>query len=395
MKGSNFNIGLVTGVLITVGVLAIVGLSTLQANAALRLASPDVGASASPTDQLPRLGEVAFKGLVEQINADSYIVSGMTFRIDMQTLITPGLVLGDEVKVKALLLPDQTRYALSIGKIDKPGSVSEPKFEFYGIVESMGSPNWMISGEVVQVDATTMVDAGVDIGSLVEVEGRLVNGGLLASKIHLEDDSDDDSSENEMTRAEFKGIIESISGGVYVIGGRTVHTDASTEIKGMLAVGDMVEVEAFLKTDGSYLAHEIEKEDDFDDDDFEMKDGKLEFTGTVDSITGNIWIIAGYTIMVGPGTEIEGNPQPGDLVKVEAFLQADGVTYLAHEIEFEDDDMHEDDSDNDDDRDDDRDDDHDDDDDEDENDDRHDDDHDDRNDDHDDDDDDDDDKHKD
>lgn len=375
MRGNKFNIGLIAGVLITIGVLAVVGLSTLRANAALRLASPDVGATASLTSQMPKLGEVTFKGFVEQINADSYVVSGMTFRVDMQTLITPGLVLGDEVKVKALLLPDQTRYALSIEKIDKAGSVSEPKFEFYGIVESMGSPNWMISGEAVQVDAATVVDAGVAVGSLVEVEGRLVNGGLLASKIHLEDDSDNDSME-KMNKVEFEGMIESISDGVYVIGGKTVHTDASTEIKGMLAVGDMVKVEAFLQTDGSYLAHEIEieKEDDFDgdDDDFEMKDGKLEFTGMVDSINGDVWIIAGYTIMVGPGTEIEGNPQPGDQVKVEAFLQADGVTYLAHEIESEDDDMHEDDSDSDDDRDDDHDDD-----DEDEDDDHHDDDHDD------------------
>jgi hypothetical protein len=346
MRENKFNTGLLVGVVITIGVLAIVGLLTLRANAAMRSSSPDAGTSL--VSGMPELGEVTFKGIVEQINVDSYVISGLIFRFDMQTMITPGLAPGDLVKVKALLLPDQTRYALSIQLIESKESSIDPEFEFYGIVESTDSAGWVISGEMVQVTAETMIDPGVVVGSLVEVEGRIIEGSLVAGKIHLEDQDrdDDDGSKDKMNEVEFKGLIESINADVYMIAGKTVNTDASTEIKGMPAVGDLVKVHATLQADGGYLAREIEKEDaeddeaDDDKEDADPKLNKVKFKGTLESINGSTWVVAGHSILVGLETKIKGDPQPGDLVEVEAFLQTDGVTYLAHEIEVEDDEMH-------------------------------------------------------
>ncbi|GEM_PF-5283082 len=55
----------------------------------------------------------------------------------------------------------------------------------------------------------------------------------------------------------------------------------------------------------------------------ETPGAKVEFTGTVESMDGDTWIIDGQTIIV-TNAEIKGNIQVGDTVKVEAYLQADG-----------------------------------------------------------------------
>ena len=68
---------------------------------------------------------------------------------------------------------------------------------------------------------------------------------------------------------------------------------------------------------------------------------ELEFTGEVQSVSAGEWMIADLSFIVQPQTEVKGNPQVGDQVKVHASLTADGAL-LAREIEpaenFEEDD---------------------------------------------------------
>lgn len=322
----------------------------------------------------PELGVIEFKGVVESIQAETYTVSGIDFRYDTLTVISDSPAVGDSVKVKAILLPDLTSYALKIEKMDS--MISTPKFEFNGIVEAMDADQWTVSGQQVSVDMA-MIDSGIAVGSLVEVEGYIEGGVMVAETVKRKGDI----SAPGGTKIEFYGTIDSINGDVYMISGNTVNTDATTEIKGMPAVGDLVKVEGLLNADGTYLAYEIkpavdpykESEDDKDDD----EDEEFKFTGQVESISASLWEIGGMSFIVDAFTEIEGSPVVGDMVKVEAFVQNDG-TYLAHEIELED--HHDDvDDDRDDDKDDDPYEDHDDDmhdDDDDEKDDDHDDDHD-------------------
>lgn len=319
----------------------------------------------------PELGVLQFKGVVEVIGAESYTISGLEFRTDPLTIISGEPIIGDSVKVKAFMLPDSTLYALKIEKVDKV--LTTAKFEFDGFVETMDSGVWLISGQQVTVDMDTMVDPDIAVGSLVEVEGYVDAGVLIAKEITLQSDLSDEES----VKVEFYGEIESITSGVYVVNGLTVNTDENTEIKGDLMVGDLVKVEGWLNADGTVLAHEIKlafavkgpSDDNGEDDDHEEDEVKM--TGLVESISETMWVIAGTSFLVDDSTKIEGTPEIGDMVKVEAFIQSDG-TYLAKEIELEDDDQNDMDDDKDDDMDDD---DHEDDDDDDDEDDDFDDDH--------------------
>ncbi|MBL8097340.1 MAG: hypothetical protein JNL73_24385 [Anaerolineales bacterium] len=59
--------------------------------------------------------------------------------------------------------------------------------------------------------------------------------------------------------AELLGTIESIDGNILVVSGRTVVTDAQTEIAFELRIGLIVKVQGTLQSDGSILAREIKE----------------------------------------------------------------------------------------------------------------------------------------
>ncbi|MGQ0601571.1 MAG: DUF5666 domain-containing protein [Anaerolineales bacterium] len=59
---------------------------------------------------------------------------------------------------------------------------------------------------------------------------------------------------------------------------------------------------------------------------------EAEFTGTLIAIDGNMWTVNGIRVTITAQTEIKGNPQVGDTVKVHGAPQSDG-SVIAREIE--------------------------------------------------------------
>lgn len=212
-----------------------------------------------------QLGEVKFNGEISEISTNSVTVEGVVFRTDAQTSLPQGLSAGKTVKVQALLLPDGSRYALSLSLDDSPDSANE--FEFYGTVQAIDSASWMIADQLIKIDGVTQIDAGIVVGDTVKVEGTLQDGSLLANKIEKDSSLSPESSETPAPagqEVEISGLLQAINGGIYVVGGVEYHTNSATEIKGVLVVGDFVKVHASLQADGTYLAREIEKSDDDD-----------------------------------------------------------------------------------------------------------------------------------
>lgn len=258
MKTEKRNILFIFSTLVVLGSLILSACAT-PALAALTEAEQKTATQASKL----QLGEVKFSGAISEISATSVTVEGVVFRVDAQTQLAQGLSAGQPVKVQALLLPDGSRYALSVSLNDSPTSDNE--FEFYGTVQAIDSASWMIADQLVKIDGVTQIDAGIVVGDVVKVEGFLQDGSLLANKIEKDGDSDPVSTETAVApgdKVEVTGTLEAINGEVYVVGGINYLTNSSTEIKGTLAVGDVVKVHASLQADGTYLAHEIEKSDD-------------------------------------------------------------------------------------------------------------------------------------
>ncbi|HWR66549.1 MAG TPA: DUF5666 domain-containing protein [Bellilinea sp.] len=349
MKGTQKKLLMSAAVLALAGVIVLAGNAVQSAKAAFNV--PFSTNQQINTNGAPELGVVELKGTVDAIGVDSYTVSGLTFRFDTLTIISGAPAVGDSVEVKALTLPDLTRYALKIETMDTV--ITTPEFEFFGLVEAMSAGMWTISSEQVQVDLTTVVDPGIEAGALVEVKGTVVAGQMLADSIELKESMPGDVG----TEIELFGTVETITGAVYMIGGKTVNTDASTEFVGAVVVGSFVKVHATLNADGTYLAREIklisavvvtpgddDDQDDDDQDDHDQDDQgededeqEIKITGVLESMVAGLWVVDGIEFVVDDTTKIEGDPQVGDTVKVEAHVQSDG-TNLAHEIELEDDD---------------------------------------------------------
>ena len=183
----------------------------------------------------------------------------------------------------------------------------------------------------------------------------------------------------EQSASEFEvtGALVSFDGTTIVVTGPdgdvTAAVDPGAEIKGDPQPGDAVKVEGAVLDGSGFVAHEIkpacepaedssgdQSDDSSGSDDssegdassqgdvipcpfgentqakFEQEDNEFEVTGTLVSFDGSTVVVTGpdgdVTAALDPGAEIEGDPQPGDAVKVEGAVLEDG-SLVAREIE--------------------------------------------------------------
>jgi len=150
--------------------------------------------------------------------------------------------------------------------------------EFDGPVEEVGASSLKVAGHVVLVNADTKIKRGdqtigladVKVGERAEVQARVQpDASLLAIKIKIEDDQNNDDQNDEQGQVDFSGHIDSINAPALVVSGRKVVTNSSTRIRrgdktvtlADLKVGDKVEVEGTKQADNSVLASKIKVED--------------------------------------------------------------------------------------------------------------------------------------
>src|SRR3990172_7697772 len=158
----------------------------------------------------------------------------------------------------------------------------------------------------------------------------------------------------------FNGVIESIDGNQWTIGGQTVSVDPSVVKDGTFAVGDTVKVEGIVAEDGSISvtsvetpssddlaeseaeaedeveAPEVEETPDAEDSEEIASDDENEETfGTVDAISADSITIDGQTYPIANGAEFKDEILAGSFVKVHFMVNEDGSLSIT-EIELAD-----------------------------------------------------------
>jgi hypothetical protein len=145
--------------------------------------------------------------------------------------------------------------------------------ELSGKVESVGRGQLVVAGKTIIVNGGTRILDGknmtlalsdIKMGDSVDVEGTAQpDGSILASKIKLDADSHGGTGQ----QVEFHGKVTSVGAGQLVVAGKTVLVDTSTRILGGknktlaladIKMGDSVDVEGSLQSNGSILASKIE-----------------------------------------------------------------------------------------------------------------------------------------
>lgn len=210
--------------------------------------------------------------------------------------------------------------------------------EFTGVVDSIATDQWVVSGQVLLLTPQTVLDGSISVGSTVKVYATVTaDGAVTADKIELPI-SESSTAVAESTPGsfddsgdEFTGIVEGISAESWQVSGQTFAFTAQTEVKDNIVVGDLVKIHFLTNPDGTMTATEIELAIAETPDTESSLD--KEFTGKVEAFSPESWTVNGLVFLVTPQTEIKDAIFLGDVVKVHYFANPDG-SFTAGEIEL-------------------------------------------------------------
>jgi len=225
--------------------------------------------------------------------------------------------------------------------------------EVTGNITGLGSDYLVVQGYTIYVDAGTeffgysgsiVTFSFFQLNDLVQVKANLRNDGTyLATRVKAEDNG---GNENEV---ELTGYVTEVGTSSFVINGTTFFVDVNTEYRGrhgnsfsfeQIQVGLLLEVKAFVQTNGDLLAVRVKTEDDEN----HHHQGELGLTGLIESLTANSLTVAQKEFFVNAQTVVlDDNRMPisfsdlnvGDRVEVKAFRQVDS-SFLAVRIKLED-----------------------------------------------------------
>jgi len=273
------------------------------------------------------------RGVFEGINeSGDWIIDGIPVAFGPETELEGSLAVGRIVEIEADVKPDGSFLAREVeSSVRAPDVVGKAKLAgtFEGVDEATGS--WIIGGIAVTVGPGTDTDGLPVVGQQVKVRAVFQeDGSLLAREIENMEQSGDPGL--GPVQLKLTGTFQGVDGqGVWIIDGARVAVGPLTRLEGTPAVGQLVEVKAIAQEDGSLLAQKIrgEKGDG-------LRSRRMaEVRGTIERIRrdGSL-VINGIRIALSTLTELEGEPQVGDLAEVEALIQRDG-SFLAVEVKIQ------------------------------------------------------------
>ncbi len=324
--------------------------------------------------------EVVFEGLVEAQQPGQWRVAGIPVILQADTEVVGKVQVGHVARVKGQTRPDRTVLARRIWL---------HSYTLMGLLQQMDDQGWTVEGTRLLARPDTQAGHDLRVGlpviALVETDEEGTAYALAILPLPMGTPTETETPEPEPTPLtptptpppptptpeavhvegiEFTGRVDSIGSSTWVIDGVTVRITSQTEIKDPnIQVGDTVKVYAVRLPSGEVIAEEIElaedrsgpgggeddeehededapeedpsEEPEHEEEHEEEEDQKVEFTGTVQSKGGSLWVIGGRQVLVDSDTEIKGDPDVGDLVKVKGVTLPDG-RIQADKIERED-----------------------------------------------------------
>ncbi|MFQ5708717.1 MAG: DUF5666 domain-containing protein [bacterium] len=286
--------------------------------------------------------EIELTGTIEDLGADSVTVSGVTFLVDANTeildnkknpILFTDLAVGQIVEIKGVLQSDGSILATKIKVEDR----LEDEVELRGAIEALTDTTITVLGTTFNVTENTVVlddnknpisFGDLSVGQIVEVRGEILAGGtLVALRIKVEN-----NNQNEL---QVKGPIDTLRASSLFVLGIEFQVDSNTQILGKknepisfadLMLGQIVEIRALKRTDGSALATRIKVED------------ASVISGTVSNIASNSFAILDANLLTDANTLVLGTQNlplsfeslvVGQAVTASATKLADGTLLVS------------------------------------------------------------------
>jgi hypothetical protein len=182
---------------------------------------------------------------------------------------------------------------------------------FNGVVESIDGSTWMVSGApspVQIVDGVTVFEGDAKLGARVWVVAEWHDGTLVATKITVEAEAPAPYD------CDFSGIINSIQGTTWTIGGETYEVPAGGVGGDAPQAGCVAHVQALCRADRGVRVESIGVECGY----------WVEFEGTIESI-GNRWRVSGTTVIVQWASIVGAQAQVGLKAEVRGYMRGGSV----------------------------------------------------------------------
>ena len=269
------------------------------------------------------------RGTFQGINAGNanLILSSTEVAIDVDTLMTAGISVGDAVLVEAVLRNDASLLARRVEHDEGVGQTAA-RTVLRGVFQGRDAEtgDWEVSGAKVTVDSRTYADALPARGQRVKVTGIFRDdGSLYAREIENFPETVDLEGEHSVS---LEGIFREIAaGGAWNVGGIHVQVDADTVLSGRPSVGRRVEVTATARASG-LLATSVSAAATGQGSPVRS----VSIRGAVDRLDeGEAVVVEGIRVLLSDLTKTVGSTATGSNVRIKAELQLDGKL-LAREI---------------------------------------------------------------
>lgn len=299
--------------------------------------------------------DIEVEGTIDDLGDMSLTVGNYTFFVtegteiegeDDQNLTFADLQVGQYVEVEGFYGDDGTLFASEIDVED----FGDDDIEVEGAIEELGDASLTVLGLTFAVTDDTIIEGDDDepilfsdlaVGLVVEVHGAEIDGTLVATRIEVEDDFNNDDEEVELTAA-----LDAVGDAQIVVLGRAFQVLPTTPVYGFddepiqlsdLEAGDVVEVDARRDADGTLVALRIERDDD--------PANEIDLEAAVTAVGAATVDVIGITFVVDDATVIVNDDDapatlddlmPGQRVEVDAIAEESGVR-RALRIEIEDD----------------------------------------------------------
>lgn len=181
------------------------------------------------------------------------IVHGTKFDVEVYNLgeslfkVERGKVLVQSDGKTAYVESGQGLVARAVGQLSSPSYL----FVLQGELTSMEGSDWVVAGVGFSVTEETDIFGSPELGDLLLVEGRILEGNQWVA------DTIQPALTGDQTGA-FTGVVDSIDGNTWSVGGNQFQVDAETQIDEGIEVGMTVRVAFRILEDGSWLATRID-----------------------------------------------------------------------------------------------------------------------------------------
>ncbi len=222
---------------------------------------------------LHRIQQISFEGVLESKVDSTWIVSGVTIRLQTGTMIVGGSAEGGSFDLGAVVEVE--------GVTNSQGSVSANeihlrKYQFKGLVQAINPSQWQISGVQLAITSKTQIDDDIRIGDYVTVLVRSEDNGLYALAILLEEHPtaipliqpfytetpklDEDPGAGTGEEYQINGTLDEIGDSYWVVGGQIIYIGGDQENSNDYKIGDYITVKYRIEANGSWTAEEVERD---------------------------------------------------------------------------------------------------------------------------------------